>query len=590
MTLKGNTQDFPLDVVIRLLADTQKTGELALRGEAGAGALGIASGQVVTAVYGDEAPIPALGAIFSMGPAEFEFTPWDQAPDANLEGDLQENLRKAEEHRQWLASVREVIPEDRVRFRLSERAAEQGAVTFTSDRWRVVLAVNGERDVTGIAAHLRIDRDAALGLLAGLVRDGVIETVAPPSPEEMAPPAPSPPAEAETPTAFAPEPLAAPPPQPEAEPAAPPAPEPPAFESPAEPPSQTPPPASSQASEWGAPMPQDWGPPPSPEPAPAEPVPPPMPQDWGPLPAESAPVEPPAPPMPQEWGPPPPAEPEPAVDDRLAALFGSPAPAPSDAAPPAVPPGDRWDAPAPAADAWSAPAADWSTPAPAEAPAPPADDPRLGALFSPPAAEAPPADDPRLGALFTPSAAPPSETPAPPVAPASEWAPPAETPAAPAAPPKKGLFGRFKREETAPEPATSTTLVDRSASTRVGLLAAFSNALLTEYNSGHYGKGHIDDRMPGLLMRVDEQADPIDRPLPVVDDRLDVQALERVSIPEAQAAPYLALLVSTIYADAEKTFGRDKAKRGYKAAMQHVFGGDASALGGPDLAGKLPKV
>ena len=91
-------------------------------------------------------------------------------------------------------------------------------------------------------------------------------------------------------------------------------------------------------------------------------------------------------------------------------------------------------------------------------------------------------------------------------------------------------------------------------------------------------------------MRVDEQADPIDRPLPVVDDRLDVQALERVSMPEQQAVPYLALLVSTIYADAEKVFGRDKAKRGYKAAQQGVFGADTSALGGPDLAGKLPKV
>ena len=91
-------------------------------------------------------------------------------------------------------------------------------------------------------------------------------------------------------------------------------------------------------------------------------------------------------------------------------------------------------------------------------------------------------------------------------------------------------------------------------------------------------------------MRVDEQADPIDRPLPVIDDRLDVESLERVSIADAQAAPYLAMLVSTIYADAEKAFGKDKAKRGYKSAQQQVLGADTSALAGPDLAGKLPKV
>ncbi len=579
MTLKGNTADFPLDVVIRLLADTKKTGELALRGEGGEGALGVAMGRVVTAVFGDESPIPALGAIFRMGVAEFEFTPWNDAPEANLEGDLEENLRKAEEHRQWLASVREVIPDDRARFRLSERAAEQGAVTFTSDRWRVVLAVNGERDVNGISQHLRIDRDATLNLLAGLVRDGVIETVA--APEQGAPPAPSPPPEAPLPVVAEPEPPA-PSPVAEPEPPAPSpvaAPEPPApvftepepaapvFTEPepaaavfeAEPVAEAPAPAAESATDRSAPV-ADWT------------MTPPPPQDWSAPPPEPLPP----PPMPQEWGlpaaaEPAPEEPAPSVDDRLAALFGPPPAATTDTGGAAGT--DPWGAPAPAPVAWTtpAPATVWSAPAPAEPAAPLADDPRLGALLAPPPMPTAP------------------EVPAPPVMPANEWAPPADTQVAPASQ-KKGIFGRFKREESAPEPATSTTLVDRSASTRIGLLAAFSNALLTEYNSGHYGKGRVDDRMPGLLMRVDEQADPIDRPLPVVDDRLDVQVLERVSVAETQAVPYLALLVSTIYGDAEKAFGRDKAKRGYKAAMQHVFGGDTSALGGPDLAGKLPKV
>ncbi|HYK98682.1 MAG TPA: hypothetical protein VEU77_09875, partial [Candidatus Acidoferrales bacterium] len=128
------------------------------------------------------------------------------------------------------------------------------------------------------------------------------------------------------------------------------------------------------------------------------------------------------------------------------------------------------------------------------------------------------------------------------------------------------------------------------ASSRVGRLAAFSNALLNEYNSGQYGKQRIDDRMPSLLMRVDEQADPIDRPLPVLDDRLDVESVDRIALPDEQAAPYLATLVTTIYGDAEKAFGKDKAKKGYKAAQQQVFAGDMSSLAGPDLAGKLPKV
>jgi len=152
---------------------------------------------------------------------------------------------------------------------------------------------------------------------------------------------------------------------------------------------------------------------------------------------------------------------------------------------------------------------------------------------------------------------------------------------------KPGLFGGFRRKEAA-TPAPTT--LHRVAWSQGGQLAAFANQLLVEYNSGRYGKGHIDERMTDLLMRVDEQADPIDRPLPLMDDRIDVQALERAAMPADQIVPYLAQLVGQIHADAEKVFGRDKAKKGYVAARNQVFGADASALAGPAVAGKLPKV
>jgi len=122
------------------------------------------------------------------------------------------------------------------------------------------------------------------------------------------------------------------------------------------------------------------------------------------------------------------------------------------------------------------------------------------------------------------------------------------------------------------------------------MLAALANTLIAEYNNGQYGKGRIEERIANLLMRVDEQADPIDRPLPIVDDRIDVETLEREHVADSQALPYLALLVTTIFTDAEKAFGKDKAKKGYKAAQKSVLLGDASALNSPELAGKLPRV
>jgi hypothetical protein len=174
---------------------------------------------------------------------------------------------------------------------------------------------------------------------------------------------------------------------------------------------------------------------------------------------------------------------------------------------------------------------------------------------------------------------------------ADEWAPPPAAADATAEKEKKkggGLFGRFRREET-PTPIAHIEPASPAAS-KTGRLASFSNALLMEYNSGGYGKGKIETRLANLLMRVDEQADPIDRPLPVVDDLIDAAALEREGFDEQQAVPYLATLVRQIYEDAERAFGKDKAKKGYKAAQQQVFGGDPNALQSPELAGKLPKV
>lgn len=151
---------------------------------------------------------------------------------------------------------------------------------------------------------------------------------------------------------------------------------------------------------------------------------------------------------------------------------------------------------------------------------------------------------------------------------------------------KKRGFPFFGRKEEAVAVAAPAAVAARGRATQ---LASFSNELLAEYGTGKYGKAWLDERMLGRLMRVDEQADPIDRPMPVTGDRLDVHAVEGELVPERQSVPYLAMLVRQIYEDAEKAYGRDKARRGYREARQRVFGKDISALQSPDLSGRLPK-
>ena len=170
MTLRGSTSEFPLESVVGLLAGTSKTGELQIRGGGKVGALGFAGGRLVAAVMDNEGGESALGGIFAISEADFEFTPWASPPEANLEsGDLVALLKRAAEARDRIASIRSQIPDDRARFKLSEKAADSGAVTFTPDRWRALLAVNGDRDVVAIAEQLRLGRMETLSLLAGLV-------------------------------------------------------------------------------------------------------------------------------------------------------------------------------------------------------------------------------------------------------------------------------------------------------------------------------------------------------------------------------------------------------------------------------------
>ena len=669
MTLRGNVRDFPLRSVLELLDQTKKTGELQVRSGDIVGALGIAGGRVVTAVFAEEEPLLALGSIFAIDGAEFEFTPWDDAPPANLDaGTLDELLgraaeakrqaeearRRAEEEReaarkkaeeeaeaerQRIAELRTLIPTDDVPFRLSERAVDQGPVTLTAEEWRLVLAVNGERDLTAIAAMLHLDNIAALTALAELVRDGIIEAAPRTAPPASAPPSAS---ASEAPAyeapvydmsipsthAYAPEPAAPPePPTFAAETAA--------YETPVNEwaPASIPEPMPGVRSEPAADVPaatQDWITPDqavptgdwttTPTQTPAPPI------------SEVAPgwdIVPEAPAAEPEWIRPQAQESPGAMDDRLSALTGIFGPAPTEPeAPPAESPTSSWAPPAAGSDHWGTPpepiptAERWTKPAAPEPAAPETSDDPWGTpppLTPAPRTWSPPPSEPAAQGNDTwaapPAPAAPSTWSAPAAAPTSAdpWGAPAKAesrsasvrvpePAAPpveewstppAAPPekkKRGLFG-FGREKPAPPPAPGTPLPTAGVvGSRVGMIAALANALIAEYNSGQYGKTRLEERIANLLMRVDEQADPIDRPLPIVDDRIDVEALEREQLAESQALPYLALLVTTIFADAEKAFGKDKAKKGYKAAQKSVLLGDASVLSSPELAGKLPRV
>jgi len=408
VTLRGSLSSFPLETIVQLIAATAKTGQLEIRSGGESGTLGFADGRLVSALSGDDTSDPALGAVFALADGEFEFVPWGDPPDANLTGDLNQLLDRAVVQRDRIVADRELIPDDRMGFALSDRAAANGEVRLSAEQWRILLAVNGERDLGAIAEQIRLGKLVTLAVLADLVRSGIVSATPPP-------------------------------PEPQAEPAAPPVTE---------------------------------------------------------------------------------------LDEQPAAQA----------------PDDERAAPSPSVEP---PDADIDI-----RPVPPA--------------------------LPLPGSVVPAESPPQPVDVAA------------GGPRKRGLFsGLFKRDEEAPHETANVGLghLGQKGGTRVVQLAALANGLLDEFKNGENGTGGLDDRIADRLMRADVQADPIDRPLPVVNDRIDAAALGRADMPDAQVAPYLALLVSQIYEDAERAFGRDKARRGYRSVQQRAIA-DAASLG-TDL--RLPK-
>ncbi len=574
IVLRGRLPDFPLETILQLLAETKKTGRLEVRSGRDRSTIGMSDGSLVSAQSGEEEGEIALGAAFTAQEGEFDFVPMSDAPAANVSGALDPLLDRATDIRDRIVAIRALIPNERATFTLSERATRNPEIVLTPEQWRVLLGVSSERDVGGIADHLRMRRLPAMMALADLVRGGYLDVI--PATEETWPYV-----ERRKMPWPAPETVAA---EPEAEGAPAPSPweaiaeeeavaedeagvaeeeisEEPAVE---EPLAETPLDHEPVDDDRFAPVEGVFGA--------AEPAPPPA--AWEPPPPETASPEAEAAAATAEaFASAPEVEPEP--DPRLAA-FGEQAAPPAWETPSSVTQQEPWDV--------------VGTPVPAE-PAPAEIDPRLAAFGAPPA-------QPEAPAWEAPAAEPaPVEAEPAAAEPAIDWTeraraeeiaapPPPPAPAPVPAPEKKkgglfgGLFGGAKAEPVRVAPAGS----------RAGQLATFANELVAAYNSGQYGKARVEDRMLNLTMRADEQAEPIDRPLPISNDRLDAGAIDRDGVPERQALPYLALLVREIYEEAERALGKDKARRGFRDVRDRLFGRDLTLFQAPEVSGRLPKV
>ncbi len=188
MALQGTIETFALPDVLRLLANSTKTGKLAVTGDRGLGALWVADGELVASEI-DLGVHPSTGStdvaeglfqLLRFETGEFVFTADGDSDEAsapegsNERHDIESSISASSSMLDELNEITENVPgiTSHVSFRPE---IETNEVTFTAEQWRVLSAVGGGATVADLASNFSFGELEAMRRVDDLVSEGVID-------------------------------------------------------------------------------------------------------------------------------------------------------------------------------------------------------------------------------------------------------------------------------------------------------------------------------------------------------------------------------------------------------------------------------
>lgn len=191
MALQGTLETFSVPEVLRLLANTRKTGLLALDGDRGVGNVWLADGSIVGARSDHERSGDIDAALFDLlrfGAGDFVFEP-DAAPDepGTADIDVEAALGRAESLLAEWRDLEAVVPSLRVGVRLVQELSGE-SVTITAEQWRSLAAVGSGTSAAGLGQRLDLGELDTCRRIRDLVDASLVEvTDDAPEPEPAAP-------------------------------------------------------------------------------------------------------------------------------------------------------------------------------------------------------------------------------------------------------------------------------------------------------------------------------------------------------------------------------------------------------------------
>ncbi|MDE0802365.1 MAG: DUF4388 domain-containing protein [Acidimicrobiales bacterium] len=178
MALQGTLETFSVPEVLRLLANTRKTGLLALDGDRGTGNVWLHDGSIVAAQSDNEGSGDIDATLFDLlrfGAGDFVFEAGAVPDEPGVEEiDVEAALGRAESLLTEWHDLETVVPSLRVGVRLVQELAGD-SVMITSEQWRSLAAVGSGTSAAGLGQRLELGELDTCRRIRDLVDASLVE-------------------------------------------------------------------------------------------------------------------------------------------------------------------------------------------------------------------------------------------------------------------------------------------------------------------------------------------------------------------------------------------------------------------------------
>lgn len=175
VALQGTLDTFALPDVLRLLATTQKTGQLLVQGDQGNGSIFMDGGSVVggeTSLANTDEAHEVLFELLRLDDGSFMFDQSATAPNPGAPIDVDTVIEAAQaDHEEW-QDLSSVVPSLDVAIVLADELPGKDA-TISQERWRHIVAIGSGTTVRALGEQLDLRELPVLRATRGLVDDGL---------------------------------------------------------------------------------------------------------------------------------------------------------------------------------------------------------------------------------------------------------------------------------------------------------------------------------------------------------------------------------------------------------------------------------